>query len=347
MDYVVYETWKKVKHYLDPSAKTFYQKLDQLLPNTEFRILDKDKSENVFIVRTFTDRNPGSYYLYDAKSSILKKLSDINSAINESEMCEMKPVKYTSRDGLEINGYLTLPQQSSGKNLPVVVVPHNGPGQRNTWGFNAEVQFLANRGYAVFQVNYRGSTGYGKSFYVAGFKQWGKKVQDDIDDGVEWLIKEKIANPQKIAIYGSGFGGFIALNSAIKSPKLYKCVATNSGVLNLFNYLNSIPPFLRSNLQMVYDIVGNPETDVDYMRQASPVFHADKINIPIFIAQNIKDPRINASDAIRLVKELKKRNIQVKYYEKEDAPFPMGREESRQKVYTALEQFLENNLKKK
>lgn len=347
MDYVVYETWKKQKYYLNSSAKTFYQKLDKLLPNTETRIIDQDKGENVFIVRTFTDRNPGSYYLYNAITGTLKKLSDINSAINESAMCEMKPVKYTSRDGLEINGYLTLPLNSSGKNLPVVVVPHSGPGQRNTWGFNAEVQFLANRGYAVFQVNYRGSSGYGQRFYVAGFKQWGAKVQDDIDDGVQWLIKEKIANPQKVAIYGSGFGGFLALNSAIKSPKLYKCVASNSGVLNLFNYLISIPPFLRSNLQMYYDIVGNPDTDVDYMRQASPVFHSDKINIPIFITQNIKDSRINPSDAIRLVKELKKRNIPVTYYEKEDASFPIGREESRQKVYTALEQFLESNLKKK
>lgn len=347
MDYVVCESWKKEKHYLNPIAKNFYHKLDKLLPNTETRIVDHDKRENVFIVRTFTDRNPGSYYLYNAQNATLKKLSDINSSINEKEMCEMKPVKYTSRDGLEINGYLTLPLNSSGKNLPVVVVPHNGPGQRNTWGFNAEVQFLANRGYAVFQVNYRGSSGYGKSFYGAGFKQWGGKVQNDIDDGVQWLIKEKIANPQKIGIYGSGFGGFIALNSAIKSPNLYKCVASNSGVLNLFNFLISIPPFLRSNLQMFYDIVGNPETDVDYMRQASPVFHADKINIPIFITQNEKDPRINPSDAIRLVKELKKRNIPVTYFEKEEMPFSVGREESRQKVYAALEQFLESNLKKK
>lgn len=347
IDYVVYETWKKQKYYLDPSAKNFYHKLDKLLPNTELRIVDQDKSEQVFIVRTFTDRNPGSYYLYNAINGTLKKLSDINSAINGAEMCEMKPVKYTSRDGLEINGYLTLPLNSDGKNLPVVVVPHNGPGQRNTWGYNAEVQFLANRGYAVFQVNYRGSSGYGKSFYAAGFKQWGGKVQDDIDDGVQWLIKEQIANPQKIAIYGSGFGGYIALNAAIKSPKLYKCAASNSGVLNLFNYLISIPPFLRANLQMYYDILGNPDTEVDYMRQVSPVFHADKINIPIFITQNVKDPRVNASDAIRLVKELKKRNIQVTYLEKEDTPFSIGREESRQKVYTALEQFLENNLNKK
>ncbi|MCY1534454.1 Dipeptidyl aminopeptidase BIII [compost metagenome] len=285
--------------------------------------------------------------MYDAAKGVLRKLSDINSAIDETQMCEMKPVKYTSSDGMEINGYLTLPLYSKGKNLPVVVIPHGGPGQRNTWGYNAEVQFFANRGYAVFQVNYRGSSGYGKNFYAAGFKQWGGKVQDDIDDGVKWLIANKIADPKRIAIYGTGFGGYIALNSAIKNPELYKCVASNSGVLNLFNYLISIPPFLRSNLQMYYDIVGNPDTDVEYMRRASPVFHADKINMPIFIAQNNKDPRINASDAIRLVKELKKRNVPVTYYQKEDIPFSPNREEGRQKLYTALEQFMESNLKKK
>lgn len=347
MEYVVCETWKKEKHYLDDSAKAFYQKLDQLLPQTEYRVLDRDVNENVFVIRTFTDRNPGSYYLYIANTGKLKKLSDNNSTINEEQMCEMKPITYTSRDGLKISGYLTLPLHTEAKNLPIIVLPHNGPGQRNTWGYNAEVQFFANRGYAVLQINYRGSTGYGKNFFAAGFKEWGSKIQDDIDDGVQWLIKEKIANPGKIAIYGSGFGGYIAVSAAIKSPKLYKCAASNSGVLNLFSYLNSIPPFLKSNLQMYYEMVGNPITDADYMSQASPLFHADKINIPIFIAQNIRDPRINANDGIRLVKELKKRNVAVTYVDRDEAPFAYNRDESRQKVYAALEQFLASNLKKK
>lgn len=347
MDYVVYENWLKQKYYLNKDAAAFYAKLDKLLPHTEYRIIDQDKSENICIIRTFTDRNPGSYYLYNAVTDKLRKLSDINSAIDEAQMCAMKPVQFTSRDGLEINGYLTLPLHSKGSNLPVIVIPHGGPGQRNTWSYNAEVQFFASRGYAVFQVNYRGSSGYGKSFYAAGFKQWGGKVEDDIRDGVQWLIQNKIANPRRIAIYGSGFGGLIALNSAMKNPNLFKCVASNSGVLNLFNYLISIPPYLRSNLQMYYDIVGNPDTDVDYMRMASPVFHADKLNMPVFITQNIKDPRINGSDAIRLVKDLKKRNVAVTYYQKEDVSSALDREASRQKVYAALEQFLENNLKKK
>lgn len=345
--YVVVENWKKEKYYLDNDARTKFQKLDQLLPKTESRIIDGDKNENVFVLRTFTDRNPGSYYLYIADKGTVKKLSDNNSAIRQEEMCEMKPISYTSRDGLKINGYLTLPLHREAKNLPVVVVPHNGPSQRNTWGYNAEIQFFANRGYAVLQVNYRGSTGYGMNFYAAGFKQWGVKIQDDVDDGVNWLIAKKIADPQKVAIYGTGFGGYVAINSAIKNPKMYKCAAANSGVLNLFSYLKSIPPFLKSNLQMFYELVGNPNTDFDYMHQASPLFHADKVKIPVFINQNIKDPRINPSDAIQFVKELKKRKLPVTYVENDDSPFSLNREENRQKMYTALEQFLESNLKRK
>lgn len=347
MTFVVCETWKKEKHYLDPSVKRLYEKLDKLLPGTESKIIDRNKAENIFIVRTFTDRNPGSYYIYFAAKGTLRKLSDFNSSIKESEMCAMNPVSYVSRDGLTIHGYLTLPANKSPKNLPVVVLPHNGPGSRNSWGYNAEVQFLANRGYAVFQINYRGSSGYGKSFMAAGFSQWGGKIQDDINDGVKWLIAKKIANPKKIGIYGTGFGGYIALNSLYSSLGMYACGGSNSGVINLFSYLKSIPPFLKTNLQMYYEIIGNPVTEVDYMRQASPVFHADKINVPVFIAQSPKDPRSNAGEAIQFVKELKKRNVNVTYLEKDDNEFSPQGEEVRQKLYTVLEQFLSANLSKK
>ena len=347
MTYVVYETWKKEKYFLDEDTKFLNHKLDLLLPNTESRIIDRDKNENVFVVRTFTDRNPGSYYLYIADSGVLKKLSNINADIKVEQMSEMKPISFIARDGLEINGYLTLPLNSKGKNLPIVVVPNSSPLTRNSWGYNAEVQFLANRGYGVLQINYRGSSGYGKSFYAAGFKQWGNKIQDDIDDGVKSLIDQGIANPKKIAIYGTGLGGFIALNGAIRRPQLYKCVASNSGVSNLLSYIKSIPPHVKSSLQMYYEIVGDPYTDIDYMKQASPIFHSDKVNIPVFITQNAKDTRINPNDAIQFVKELKKRNSPYTYFEKQNAQFLNDREEVRLKLYAGLEEFLENNLKKK
>jgi len=347
MLFVTYETWKKEKFYLDTNTKIRYSKIDQLLPGTEWRIMDKDKADNVFVIRTFTDRNPGSYYLYIANENKLKKLADINSSIKEDEMSDMKPISYASRDGLTINGYLTLPKNKKPNNLPVVVLPHNGPGGRNTWGYNADVQFLANRGYAVLQVNYRGSSGYGKSFYAAGFKQWGNKIQEDINDGVKWLIQQKIANPKRIAIYGNGFGGYIALNCLYKNADIYACGGSNSGVINLFSYLKTVPPFLKSNLQMYYEILGNPITDTEFMRSASPVFHADRFQTPLFIAQNPKDPRVNVAEGVQFIKELKKRNVPVTYIEKEEGPNPVQRQKGRLVLYKALEEFLQKNLSKR
>ena len=345
ISFALYETWKKEKHYLDDSARILYNDLDSLLPKTETRILDRDKAENVLIVRTFTDRKPGSYYLYFADQRKLRKLSDYNPAIREEEMSEMKSISFTSRDGMQINGYLTLPLSGKSENLPVVVLPHDGPGDRNSWGYNAEVQFLANRGYVVFQINYRGSSGYGKEFMSAGFKQWGAKIQNDIDDGVKWLIEKKIADPKRIGIYGAGFGGNIALNSVIVSPGMYACAASNSGVINLFAYLKSIPPYFKGSLQMYYDIIGDPLTDVDQMRKASPLFQTDKINVPIFFSQNVKDQNANAGESLQFVKNLKKRNISVTYLENDGIGFPAKNQESRQEFYAALEQFLDKHLK--
>jgi len=347
MGFVVCETWKKEKFYLDDTVKAFYSKLDKLLPGTEYRIFDRDKDENLFIVRTFTDKNPGSYYLYFANKGQIKKLSDFNSSLKEQDLAEMKPISFTSRDGLKINGYLTLPLNKSAKDLPVVVLPHNGPGSRNTWGYNPEVQLLANRGYAVFQINYRGSSGYGKAFMTAGYKQWGGKINNDINDGVKWLISQKIADPKRVAIYGTGLGGYIALNSIFSSPGMYACAASNSGVINLFSYLKSVPPYLKSNLQMYYTVVGNPVTDVEYMRQVSPVFHSEKFNVPLFVAQSTNDPRINSGEVVQFVKELKKRQVNITYLEKGNESTPLANEQSRQQMYLALEQFLDINLKKK
>ncbi|MBC7566292.1 MAG: S9 family peptidase [Pedobacter sp.] len=347
VSFVVYESWKKEKYFLDDSTEMLYKDLDKLLPNTESKIIDRDEAESIFIVRTFNDRNPGSFYLYFYKTGKLKKLSDLNSAIKEEEMSPMKAITYRTRDNLVIHGYLTLPLNKKAEQLPVVVLPHDGPGSRNNWGYNPEVQFLANRGYAVLQVNYRGSAGYGKAFSASGFRQWGCKIQNDITDGVNWLIAKKIADPKRIAIYGTGFGGNIALNALYAKDHNYVCAASNSGVINLFSYLKSIPPFMKPNLQMYYEVIGNPLTDVEQMRQSSPLFQVDKINKPVFITQNINDPNINSGETLQFVKNLQKKNIPVTYLEN-DGNFFFGKNiEQRQKLYTALEQFLEVHLKKK
>lgn len=343
--FVTCETWRKEKFYLDDSTRLANGKIDELLPGSEWRIIDKDDDDHVFIVRTFTDRNPGSYYLYTSRDNRLRKLADINPSINEEDMSAMKPISFKATDGLTIHGYLTLPKIEKATNLPVIVLPHDGPRGRNSWGYNAEVQFLANRGYAVLQVNYRGSSGYGKAFYSAGFKQWNGKIQSDVNDGVKWLIAQKIANPNRIAIYGNGLGGYIALNCLYKNPTLYRCGGSNSGVINLFSYLKSIPPYFKSYLQMYYEIIGNPVSDSEALRMASPVFHADEFKSPVFIAQNPNDPEVNVAEGIQFIKELKKRNVPVTYIEKEDGPNPILKQQARTELYKSLEVFLKENLK--
>lgn len=343
--YAGYETWKKDRHYLDDSVKARYAQLEKLLPNAELKVASADASENKFIIRTYTDRNPGSFYLYTYKENKLVKLSDVNPSIDLEDMAEMKPVSYKTRDGLTVDGYLTLPIGKRETNLPVIVMPHGGPDSRNSWGYNSEVQFLANRGYAVFQVNFRGSKGYGKKFWIAGFKEWGGKMQDDITDGVRWLIGKKIADPNRIGIYGSSFGGYSALHGLCFQPDLYKCGASYSGLTNLFTYLKDIPPYYRPYLQMFYETVGNPEVDADYFRAVSPVFHTDKIRSPVLIAQGARDPRVNMNETNQFVKELKKRKVPVTYILKENEAHYFRDPENKLEFYRELEKFLDKNLR--
>ncbi len=343
--YAGYETWKKGRQYLDDSVKAMYARLEKLLPNNEVKVASADASENKFIIRTYTDRNPGSFYLYTYKGNKLVKLSDVNPSIDLEDMAEMKPISFKTRDGLTVDGYLTLPKGKKETNLPVIVMPHGGPDSRNSWGYNAEVQFLANRGYAVFQVNFRGSKGYGKKFWIAGFKEWGGKMQDDITDGVRWLIAKKIADSTRIGIYGSSFGGYSALHGLCFRPELYKCGASYSGLTNLFTYLKDIPPYYRPYLQMYYETVGNPEADADYFRAVSPVFHTDKIRSPVLIAQGARDPRVNTNETNQFVKELKKRKVPVTYILKEDEGHFFRNPENKLEFYRELEKFLDKNLR--
>lgn len=346
MVFAGYETWKKERHYLDSETKAMFKRLETLLPDTEIKITDQDSAENKFIIRTFTDRNPGTFYLFSLAENKLEKLSDVNSSLNSTDMAPMKPVSFKSRDGLTINGYLTLPVGMPANNLPVIVLPHGGPSMRNTWGYNSEVQFLANRGFAVFQVNFRGSTGYGKAFWIAGFKEWGGKIQNDITDGVKWLISQGTADPERIGIYGSSFGGFSALHGLCFNTELYKCGASYSGLTNLFTYVKGIPPYYKPYQQMYFEMVGDPEKDADYFRNTSPVFHTDRIKVPVLIAQGTKDPRVNVNETNQFVKELKKRKIPVTYILKEDERHFFKKPENRIEFYQQLEKFLESNLNK-
>lgn len=344
--YVGYDNTKRERKYLSDSLALIYKQLDKLLPNTEMRIESNDSLERQVIIRTFTDRSPGAFYHYSLTNKKLSKLSDVNPSIREGEMCAMKPVSFKSRDGLLIEGYLTLPLGYKPNNLPVIVIPHGGPSERNTWGFNSEVQFLANRGYCVFQVNFRGSGGYGKKFWISGFKKWGSDIQNDITDGVNWLVSEGIADKKRIAIYGEGFGGYSALYGLSFHPELYKCGASQSGFLNLFSYIKAVPVVYKPVLQMYYEMVGNPEREIDALRAVSPVFHADKIKAPVLIAQDIVDDRLNINETNQFVSELKKRKVPVTYITKKDREYTLRNAENRMNFYRELEKFFETHLRK-
>jgi len=347
LEYAGWEDDRPHKFFLNDDSKSMYADLREKLKGGVIKFVDRDTAETKFIINTYTDRNPGTFYLYERNGAKITQLSNLNTSLKPNELCAMKPIAYKASDGMQINGYLTLPLGDKTEKLPVVVMPHDGPWSRNVWGYNAEVQFLANRGYAVFQVNYRGSTGYGKAFHSAGFKQVGGKIQSDITDGVQWLVDQKIADPKKIAIMGARFGGFSALYGVSFHPKMYSCAIVQYGLINFFTYLKDVPPFFKPRLQMTYEMVGNPETDANQFRAISPVFHADKIKSPLLIFQGAKDPRANISELNQFVRELQKRNTPVQYVLKDNERMFFKSEHNRMDMYAEIEKFLNSNMKVK
>ena len=267
-----YTTWKTEFYFFDSKRKQIIEDIESKIPNKEIMVTSKNREEDLFIVYAHSDQSPGIYYLYDVKSKKIKKIADPRPWIKEEDMAEMKPIKYTARDGLKIHGYLTLPKGSSGKNFPVVVNPHGGPWARDSWRYNSEVQFLASRGYAVLQMNFRGSKGYGKKFWMAGFKQWGKKMQDDVTDGVQYLIEEGIADKDKVGIYGGSYGGYVVLAGLCFTPDLYACGVDYVGVSNMFTTLADIPPYWEPFREAMYEMDGHPEKDKELLKSVSPLF---------------------------------------------------------------------------
>ena len=339
-----FTTWKEQRKFLDKEAEVLFKTVEAKLPGYEVAFTSYTKAEDKYIVATYNDKTRGKRYLFDTKTAKLDFISDISPWLPETELAEMKPIKYTTRDGLTVNGYLTLPKGVAAKNLKVVVNPHGGPWARDQWGFNPEVQFLANRGYAVFQMNFRGSTGYGRKFWEASFKQWGKTMQNDVTDGVQWLIKEGIADPKRIAIYGGSYGGYTTLAAITFTPDLYAAAVDYVGVSNLFTFMNTIPPYWKPYLEMLKEMVGDPIADKDLLTSASPVFHADKIKTPLLVAQGAKDPRVNKDESDQMVAALKKRGVDVEYLVKDNEGHGFRNEENRFEFYEAMEKFLGKHI---
>ncbi len=339
-----FTTWKRQLHFFDQEIKEVYDSLFRRFENKEVSIVDTDKTERRLIVRSYSDRSLGSYYLYDRADDSLELLCEVSPWLNEEELCPMKPIEFTARDGLQIHGYLTLPLGRPGRNLPTVLHVHGGPWARDSWGYRAQTQFLANRGYAVLQINFRGSTGYGREFWKASFRQWGAAMQDDLSDGVHWLIDQGIADPDRVAIYGGSYGGYATLAGLCFTPDLYTCGIDFVGVSNLLTFMNSIPPYWKPLQTKMYEIIGHPERDRDMLTQRSPVFNVDKIKAPLLVAQGAKDPRVNIEESNQIVNALRERGIDVPYIVKDNEGHGFHNEENRLEFYEAMEQFLAKHL---
>lgn len=335
------------RHFFDQPTEQLFARMEAHLPEFEIGIGGSTKAEDKYIVYAGGDRTMGAYYLYDVAADTMTKLAELAPWIKAEEMAEMLPIEYTSRDGERIEGYLTLPVGKSldnAKALPLVVNPHGGPWARDYWGFNPEIQFLANRGYAVLQMNFRGSTGFGRNFTEISYGQWGQTMQDDITDGVNWLVEKGLADPARIAIYGGSYGGYATLQGIVKDPDLYACAVDYVGVSNLFTFMQTIPPYWKPMLEMMYEMVGNPQTQTEMLRANSPALNSERIKTPLLVVQGANDPRVNINESNQMVEALRARGVQVDYLVKDNEGHGFHNEENRFDFYRAMEAFLGKHL---
>lgn len=330
-----------------------YKKMDATIrtqfPGKQYYIVDHDDDENTFLVAIQSDKLYGTYYQYDVKSGQLTFLHDLMPQLKEEDMAEMRPISFTSRDGLTIYGYITLPKAAlQGQKVPLIVNPHGGPqGIRDTWGFNPETQLFASRGYATLQVNFRISGGYGKEFLRAGFKQIGRKLMDDIEDGVQYVISQGWVDKDRIAIYGGSHGGYATLMGLIKTPDLYVCGVNYVGVSNIETFFESFPEYWKPLREIVKEIwydLDNPE-EAKIAREVSPVYQVDKIKKPLFVIQGANDPRVKIAESDQIVTALRNKGFAVPYMVKYNEGHGFAREENRLELYTYMLGFLAQHLK--
>ncbi|MFD0675520.1 MULTISPECIES: S9 family peptidase [unclassified Paenibacillus] len=341
---VKYETDKVHYHYLDKEFEQLNQAIAKKLPGEQFIITGNPLPESKVNLFVYSDRSPGVYYQYNRKDDTIKKVKDTMPWIQVDQLAEMKSVSYTARDGMTIRGYLTLPKNAGDKNLPFVILPHGGPWARDSWGYDKEVQILANRGYGVLQMNFRGSTGFGKALFNAGNKQWGQAMQNDITDGVNWLIKQGTADPKHIAIYGSSYGGYAALAGMTFTPDLYAAGIDFMGPSSLLTFLETMPPYWDK--KKLYMQVGDPGVDKQMMEEYSPLLHVDRIKSPVMFAQGVNDPRVKKKESDQMVMAIRQRGIDAPYMIKEDEGHGFRGYENQLDFYTIMLKFLDTHLKK-
>ncbi len=328
---------------LDDSVKKDFEYLSKLGDGLFF-VTSADLKNRKWIVAYMTDDAPYRYYHYDRDQTKARFIFSHQPALEKYKLAKMKPVVIKTRDGLEMVSYLTLPPGKEVKNLPMVLHPHGGPWHRDSWGMNAVAQWLANRGYAVLMVNFRGSTGFGKSFVNAGNKEWGRKMQDDLTDAVKWAINEGIADPKRVAIMGGSYGGYATLAGLAFTPDLYACGVDIVGVSHLKTFFKTIPPYWKTFKKELVLRIGDAENDEELNKERSPLHHADKIKKPLLIAQGKNDPRVNIEESNQMVTALRERNLTVEYIVYPDEGHGFARPENKLDFFGRTEEFLKKYL---
>lgn len=330
--------------FFDDELESIYNNARSHLSENDMVFLGSiSEDRNIVFISTMSDVNQGRQYLFNRAQNTMTLMLDNNFAPPE-HMAPMMPISYEARDGLTIPGYLTLPVGVEPYDLPVVVIVHGGPWARDVWGFNPEVQFLANRGYAVLQPNFRGSAGFGREFLDAGDRQWGLAMQDDITDGVLWLIEQGIADPNRIGIYGASYGGYATLAGITLTPELYSAAISYVGISSIFTLLDSLPPHWESERQMFYSRVGHPIYDYELLRATSPIYHVDNIITPLFVAHGANDVRTTLIESINIVQALYERGVDVEFMVRWDEGHGFIGQQNRIEFYATMEAFFAEHL---
>jgi dipeptidyl aminopeptidase/acylaminoacyl peptidase len=328
---------------LDEAVREDFAAIAKLHPG-DLAVVSRDQADDNWLVAFTADDDPVSYYGYNRAEKRGTHLFDDRPELKEYTLAPMNPISFKARDGLEIHGYLTTPLAVGQENLPMVLNVHGGPWVRDLWGYDPEAQWLANRGYACLQINYRGSTGYGKRFLNAGDKEWGAKMHDDLVDAVVWAVEEGIADPERVAIYGGSYGGYAALVGATFTPDLFRCAVDIVGPSNLITLIKSIPPYWKPLIAIFQERVGNPETEEEFLKSRSPLFRVDQIKVPMLIAQGANDPRVKQAESEQIVAAMEEKGIDYEYLLFPDEGHGFAKPKNRLKFYATAERFLAKHL---
>ncbi|MDQ3680972.1 MAG: S9 family peptidase [Actinomycetota bacterium] len=328
---------------LDPTVAEDVDAMRALHPG-DMGLVGRDHADCVWLAAFTADDGPASYYAFDRESKEATFLFEHQPALSNYALSSMEPFSYVARDGLTVHGYLTFPAGVERAGLPAVLNVHGGPWGRDTWGFDPEAQWLADRGYLCVQVNFRGSTGYGKDFVNAGDREWGARMHDDLLDAVAWVVDQGYADPERVGIYGGSYGGYAALVGATFTPEVFRCAVDLVGPSNLKTLIESIPPYWAPLLSTFHTRVGNPETEEDFLWSRSPLSKVGNVNIPLLIAQGANDPRVKQAESEQIVAALREKGIDHEYLLFEDEGHGFAKPENRLRFYAAAERFLAQHL---